>query len=43
MPAFKPVLEVIAVLHYNKHDDVIHAHVSKSCASSKYMYLRHQA
>jgi len=23
-------LEVIAVLHYNKHDDVIHACVSKS-------------
>jgi len=24
-------LEVIAVLHYNKHDDVIHAYVSKAC------------
>jgi len=28
-------LEVIAVLHYNKHDDVIHACVSKACVSSK--------
>ena len=35
-------LEVIAVLHYNKHDDVIHAYVSKACVSSKKMYLRHQ-
>jgi len=36
-------LEVIVVLHYNKHDDVIHAYVSKACVSSNYMYLRHQA
>jgi len=28
-------LEVIAVLHCNKHDDVIHACVSKACVSSK--------
>jgi len=28
-------LEVIAELHYNKHDDVIHAYVSKTCISSK--------
>jgi len=28
-------VEVIAVLHYNKHDDVVHAHVSKTCVSSK--------
>ena len=28
-------LEVIAVLHYNKHDDVVHAYVSKTCVSSK--------
>ena len=34
--------EVIAVLNY-KHDDVIHAYVSKACVSSKQMYLRHQA
>jgi len=27
-------MEVIAVLHYNKHDDVIHAYVSKACISS---------
>jgi len=27
-------LEVIAVLHYHKHDDVIHAWVSKACVSS---------
>jgi len=36
-------LEVIAVLHYNKHDDVIHASVSKACVSSKWVYWRHQA
>jgi len=36
-------LEVIAVLHYNEHDDVVHAYVSKACVSSKEMYLRHQA
>jgi len=36
-------LDVIAVLHYNKHDDdVIHAYVSKACVSSKQMYLRHK-
>ena len=34
--------EVIAALNY-KHDDVIHAYVSKACVSSKQMYLRHQA
>jgi len=28
-------LEVIAVLHYNKHDDVVHAYVSKACILSK--------
>jgi len=28
-------LEDIAVLHYNKHDDVIHAYVSKACVPSK--------
>jgi len=28
-------LEVIAVLHYNKHDYVVHAYVSKTCVSSK--------
>jgi len=28
-------LEVIAVVHYNMHDDVIHACVSKDCVSSK--------
>jgi len=28
-------LEVIAVLHYNKQDDVIHTYVSKACVSSK--------
>jgi len=28
-------LEVIAVLHYNKHDYVVHAHASKACVSSK--------
>jgi len=27
-------LEVIAELHYNKHDDVIHAYVSEACVSS---------
>ena len=37
------VLEVIAVLHYNKHEDIIHAYVSKACVSSKQLYLRHQA
>jgi len=26
-------MEVIAVLHYNNHDDVIHACVSKACVS----------
>jgi len=36
-------LEVIAVIHYNKHDDVVHAYVSKACVSSKLIYLRHQA
>jgi len=36
-------LEVMAVLHYNKHDNVVHAYVSKACVSSKEMYLRHQA
>jgi len=35
-------LEVIAVLHYNKHVDVVHAYVSKACVSSKLMYLHHQ-
>ena len=29
-------LEVIAVLHYNDHDGVIHACVLKACISSKY-------
>jgi len=29
-------LEVIAVLHYNNHDGVIHACVLKACISSKY-------
>jgi len=29
-------LEVIAVLHYNIHDGVIHACVLKACISSKY-------
>jgi len=28
-------LEVIAVLHYNVHADIIHACVSKACVSSK--------
>jgi len=28
-------LELIAVQHYKKHDDVIHAYVSKACVSSK--------
>ena len=28
-------LEAIAELHYNKHDDVIHAYVSKACVLSK--------
>jgi len=28
-------LEVIAVLHYNNHDGVIHACVLKACISSK--------
>jgi len=28
-------LEVIAVLHYNNHDNVVHACVSKACVSSK--------
>jgi len=28
-------LEVIAVLHYNKHEHIIHAYVSKTCVSSK--------
>jgi len=28
-------LEVIAALHYNKLDDVVHAYVSKACVSSK--------
>ena len=28
-------LEVIAVLQYNEHDDVVHAYVSKACVSSK--------
>jgi len=36
-------LEVIAVVHYNNHDDVIHVCVPKACVSSKYMYYRHQA
>jgi len=31
-------LEVFAVLHYNKHGDVIYACVSKACVSSKEMY-----
>jgi len=29
-------LEVVAVLHYNSHDGVIHARVLKACVSSKY-------
>ena len=29
-------LEVIAVLHYNNHDGVIHVCVLKACISSKY-------
>jgi len=29
-------LEIIAALHYNNHDDVIHACVWKACISSKY-------
>jgi len=29
-------LEVIAVLHYNNRDSVIHACVLKACISSKY-------
>jgi len=36
-------LDVIAVLHYNKHDDVVHAYVSQTGVSSKEMYLRHHA
>jgi len=28
-------LEVTVALHYNMHDDVIHAYVSKVCVSSK--------
>ena len=31
-------LEVIAVLHYNKHDYVVDAYVSKACVSSNQMY-----
>jgi len=31
-------LEVIAVLHYNNHDEVIDACVLYACVSSKEMY-----
>jgi len=35
-------LEVIAVLRYNKHDDVIHACVSKACfINVNVLYYRH--